>query len=172
MTLHASFLSVVRSFTPRCFRRLDSFASRRLADPRRVLHLYRDPSHAALSGFVPQVWGQIPEVRQKMIEAIPTCRHQELAWAELEEQLPGLTAVITPHCPTCGGLAGQWRGYRITRKSIIHRRWCKHCNTWFTGRQYARRNTTEEIREKERLLQEKLRYDSWREAYEYAETTR
>jgi len=58
---------------------------------------------------------------------------QEFAWKDLEEELLGLSAAITPHCPQCGSIAGQWRGYRIQKKEIVRRRFCTQCGRWFIG---------------------------------------
>ena len=46
--------------------------------------------------------------------------------AELD---PALVAAV--HCPSCGSLEGQWRGYRHRkRKEAAHRRRCNNCGLW------------------------------------------
>ena len=58
---------------------------------------------------------------------------QVSAWSDLQEELFGLSAVISPHCPQCRSVAGQWRGYRPQKKEIVRRRVCIQCGRWFIG---------------------------------------
>ena len=62
-----------------------------------------------------------------------TAMRREFAWKDLEDELLGISAVIVLHCPQCGSVAGQWRGYRIQKKEIVRRRFCIQCGRWFIG---------------------------------------
>ena len=81
---------------------------------------------------------------------------QELAWEKLQEEFQGTREILTPQCPACYSMKGQWRGYRRTKKTIVHRRWCTKCGRWFIGRQHIGRISHEDTVGKERLLLDNL----------------
>ena len=54
---------------------------------------------------------------------------EQLQASSAAELDPALVGAV--HCPSCGSLEGQWRGYRHRkRKPVVHRRRCNNCGLW------------------------------------------
>lgn len=100
-----------------------------------------------------------------MTQALNRNSGQKTAHGEQLQPQDLATITFRPTCPKCGGLTGQWRGYRETRKGVFHRRWCRSCGKWFSVN-LCRGAIASHLALEDDIRNEKLQFDAWIEAYE------